>query len=362
VLCGLIGLIAPPASALPDAPPLIGVGFGATATGGKGGPTVHVTTLADAGPGSLREAVAESGRMVVFDVAGTIALRSELHIASDITLDGATAPDGGITFSGQAVSLSGSHNVVARYLRLRQGPKSGKHKSSLEISKGTDMLFDHLSVEWGRWDCIDMNGCKNITIQNCLIGEGIGPQRFGCLCGSDNITFFQNLFIDNQSRNPKAKGKVQFLNNVVYNWGVTGFVGGHSAADHYADIVGNYFIKGPSSSDRFAGEFALTDHVYQTSNLFDGNRNGVLDGRPVVPGDLSLLTPTAAPFASLPDGLVTAEQAYARVVAEAGDCRPRDAVDARLIGYLTSLGRDGHIVGSGEGPDGPIVDAKAGGK
>src|SRR5438046_992353 len=67
-------------------------GFGALATGGRGGQTVHVTTLDDAGAGSLRDAVSQPNRVVIFDVGGLIALKSPLQVASNITLAGQSAP------------------------------------------------------------------------------------------------------------------------------------------------------------------------------------------------------------------------------------------------------------------------------
>ena len=81
-------------------------------------------------------------------------------------------------------------------------------------------MLDHLSIEWGRWDNIQAEGNSYSSLQNSIIGEGIVPQRFGCLCESDYTTFSHNLWIDNKSRNPKGKGHVQYINNVVYNWGV----------------------------------------------------------------------------------------------------------------------------------------------
>ncbi len=105
-------------------------------------------------------------------------------------------------------------------------------------------------------------------MQYCLIGEPIDPQRFGALFeGPVNVTIHHCLWIDNQSRNPKAKAGIEFINNVIYNWGSNGLVGGHSAADHFQDIVNNYFIAGPNSSNNFIGGFSATDHVYHKGQL-----------------------------------------------------------------------------------------------
>ena len=73
-------------------------GFGAVTTGGEGGEIYHVTNLSDSGPGSLRDAVSQGNRIVVFDTAGTIIVDSEIRIkVKNLTIDGLTAPEPGIT-------------------------------------------------------------------------------------------------------------------------------------------------------------------------------------------------------------------------------------------------------------------------
>src|SRR5215469_12922599 len=262
-------------------------GFGQFATGGRGGDTVHVTTLDDSGPGSFRDAVSKPKRTVVFDVSGTIQLKANVAVSSDITLNGDTAPGEGITIYGRSTSFSTQNNVIVRYLRFREGINGDKGKCAVNLSSGSNMIFDHCSIEWGRWDCLGLTrGSHDITFQNCIIGEGVDPQRFGSLSDSvTNITYTHNLWINNQSRNPKAKGRIQYINNVVYNWGVCGLVGGHSEADHFLDAIGNYFIAGPNSGAHAVGEFTGTDHVFQRDNFVDVNKSGKLDGHPLSAAD-----------------------------------------------------------------------------
>ncbi|TAL02621.1 MAG: hypothetical protein EPO07_07110 [Verrucomicrobia bacterium] len=326
-------------------------GFGALASGGRDGEIYRVTNIDDSGPGSFRDAVSKPHRFVVFDVGGIIRLKANVSVASHITLAGQSAPGDGICFYGHSVSFSGSSNVIVRHLRFREGIGGDRGKCSVNLSGGSDMIFDHCSIEWGRWDCLGLTqGSHDITFQHCIIGEGIDPQRFGSLTDSvTNITYSHNLWINNQSRNPKAKGTIQYLNNVVYNWGVTGLVGGHSAADHQLDCIGNYFIKGPSSNDRFAGQFKATDHVFQKDNYADLDRDGKLNGRLLVEKDFgdgeSAPTIAAKPFLTppIPVKVDTASAAYENVVKSAGASLHRDSVDARLISELTSLGKLGKI-------------------
>jgi hypothetical protein len=322
-------------------------GFGRHARGGDS--IYHVTTLADSGKGSLRDAVSLPGRIVVFDVAGTIHIKDKLVVASRTTIKGDSAPAGGITVYGNGVSFSGSHDVIVRYMRFRGSIDMPRGTCTVIIDNAHEVILDHVSIEWGRWDDLHIKNSRDITLQNCIIGEGIDPQRFGALMeGPVNVTVYRCLWIDNQSRNPKAKAGLAFVNNVIYNWGSNGFVGGHSAADHYQDIIGNYFIAGPSSSDNFMGEFTATDHVYQRGNYLDMDRDGKLNGRLIGNQSFSRIRATILEGPHHPKGIPAkvekASTAYRRILKDAGASRYRDSVDRSLIRQLRSLGKEGSII------------------
>jgi len=323
-------------------------GFGATASGGRGRPVLTVTNLNDDGPGSFRDAASHSGVTVVFGVGGVVHLKDNMELGSDLTIAGQSAPAPGITIAGAKVSMSHAHNIIIRFVRFRGGIAESPKVSSLNLSDAVHVMLDHLSIEWGRWDNIQTNGNTYSTIQNSIIGQGIVPQRFGCLCESDFLTLTRNLWIDNKSRNPKGKGHIQYVNNVVYNWGVDGYVGGHGGDDHFADLIGNYFIAGPDSSESFIGEFAKTDHTYQEGNYLDGNRNGKLDGQPVsadafehVNADL-----VGAPFGKpeVPVRTLPAADLVSVVARNAGDALCRDSVDQDLVAQLLSFGKLGKLI------------------
>ncbi len=362
-----------PAAGLPAFPGA--VGFGALATGGRGGSVCHVTTLANAGPGSFRDAVSQPNRIVVFDVGGIIPLTADVDVSSNITIAGQSAPGEGICLYGRTVSLAGQSNIIIRYVRFRQGIAGDRGKKVLGMDKSSNIIIDHCSVEWGRWDDLGITvGSSKITVQYCIMAEGIHPQSFGALIDTvTEVTLSHNLWMSNESRNPKAKGTIQYINNVVYNWGGTGLCGGHSAADHSLDVINNYFIKGPSSNDTFAGQFLATDHVYQSGNLVDLDCDGKLNGVPVTEAgfrgggsEYALPTFVSAPamHPPIPVTVDSAPAAYVRIVAEAGCSLRRDPVDLRLISELTSLGQKGktlpHTDDKGEALAGGIGEVRGG--
>lgn len=322
-------------------------GFGAYATGGRGGTVVHVTNLNASGPGSLADAVSQPNRTVVFDVGGVIDITGQnLTIASNLTIAGQTAPGEGITIYGGRVIMSNSSNVIMRYIRMRGSISMPEDKCTLTMDYCDNVILDHCSISWGRWDNVHIKDANNITYQNCIISEGIEPQRFGAITdGTRNWTISHCLWTNNKSRNPKMKCYLQYYNNVVYNYGI-GIVGGHSAADNYQDVMNNYFITGPSSgsSNKYFDQWTETDHLYSTGNYTDDNRDGKLNGRLIT--DYNGATPMQQPNLKYqaPMNLEPAEDAFHAVMEHAGASRVRDSHDLRIIEQLASLGTKGAFI------------------
>jgi pectate lyase len=319
-------------------------GFGRFATGGRGGAVYHVTNLNDKGEGSFRDAVSKPNRIIVFDVSGVIKITDKIAASPKLTIAGQTAPGQGVVVYGNGVSFADSS--IIRYIRFRGSINMPKGACTVVADNCKDVIFDHVSVEWGRWDNFHIKGTTNITLQYCLIGEPIDPQRFGALFEDPhNVTVHHCLWIDNQSRNPKAKAGIEYINNVVYNYGVNGLVGGHSAAQHYQDVINNYFIAGPNSGHAFIGLFTATDNVYHNGNYFDANKDGKLNGRLVTDSDFLKAKATLLPKRTFNTNVTTddAATAYQKVLAGVGASLHRDAVDTRIIGYLKSLGKEGTI-------------------
>jgi hypothetical protein len=322
----------------------------------------HVTNLNDSGTGSFRDAVSEGGRIVVFDVSGIINLESTLIFSGNSVIAGQTAPGGGVMLYGDRVSFSSADNLIIRYLRIRMGVGGTSGKDAAGVANGKNMIFDHLSVTWGRDETFSINwdskGTEpgNITIQNTIIGQGLQTHSCGGLVQTDGgVTLFRNLYIDNKTRNPKVKGLNQFVNNVVYNWGGGGgYIMGGSAGDSWATIEDNYFIKGPSTGSTAAFVRSTeTFQVYEKNNMLDYDLDGNLDGTAADASIFSGATVVSSysGFSNSPQthpaitAQTSAAEAYAHVVKDVGASYPvRDEVDTYLINQLTSLGTKGALI------------------
>ena len=249
-------------------------GFGRYTSGGRdedGGFSVyHVTSLEDSGPGTFRFGAATAGKkIIVFDVSGTIHLQSALKIQGNKTILGQTAPGDGICLADYPVSIGGS-NVIIRYMRFRMGDIKGVEDDALssshhDDSKLSNIIVDHCSVSWSTDECASFYGNINFTMQYCIISEslrvsvhGKGTHGYGGIWGGQNASFHHNLIIHHDSRNPRfdhdyvstLKGPIDYVNNVLYNWGGNSTYGGESAQNstsRYINMINNYYKPGPAT-------------------------------------------------------------------------------------------------------------------
>ncbi|KAH6887001.1 pectin lyase fold/virulence factor [Thelonectria olida] len=334
-------------------------GLGRNAVGGRYGKVYKVTNLNDSGAGSLRDAVSQSNRIVVFEVGGVINISSRIVVKSKIYIAGQTAPGGGITIYGDGWSWSDADDSIARYIRVRMGRGGTSGKDAITIASGSRLIFDHVSVSWGRDETFSISGdAANTTIQNSIIAQGLETHSCGGLMQTDGgISLFRNLYIDNKTRNPKVKGVNDFQNNVVYNWGGGGgYIAGDSSGQSYANIINNYFISGPSTSVSAFTRGNENFHGYVKDNYYDSNRNGALDGAALCEKSTcySDIDFQSSPYNYPgPATLYSATQAVEVVLKGVGASKSRDSVDTQLVAQVRSFGTKGALISNEDSMGGP---------
>ncbi|KAI0152129.1 polysaccharide lyase family 1 protein [Hypoxylon sp. NC0597] len=326
-------------------------GFGRNAVGGRTGSVYHVTNLNDSGAGSFRDAVSKANRIVVFDVGGIINITTRIPVSKNIYIAGQTAPGNGITVYGNGISFSNANDAIVRYIRFRMGKGGDSGKDAITIAEGSTMIFDHVSVSWGRDETFSINGAvHNVTVQNTIIGQGLETHSCGGLMQSDyGISLFRNLYIDNKTRNPKVKGMNDFQNNVIYNWGGGGaYIAGDSEGPSYANIINNYFISGPSTSVTAFTRGNANFHGYVSENYYDSNKDGTLNGSPLCVqtscySDMDIQQ-TRFDYPG-PERLMAAPDAVTYVLNNVGANFPaRDDVDKGLVAEVQSWGKKGELI------------------
>jgi hypothetical protein len=351
-------------------------GGGMYSFGGRGGKVMVVSSLADSGPGTFREACEAAGpRIVVFNVAGIIKLDDRIRIrAPYITIAGNTAPGDGICIAGNTVELE-SHDMVIRHMRFRRGATDvGDRNDAIGGNPVGNVMIDHVSASWGLDENMSMyrhmysppGGGKdlklptvNITIQNSIFSEGLNTyaHAFGSTIGGLNSTFHHNLWACNTGRNPSVGmgGDFTFVNNVLFNWRHRTVDGGDNTSRY--NIINNYLKPGPATPkgeiayrllkpETARGKNAPLEYgkAYVNGNITEGNdavTNDNWAGGVQTDGEhdekMLLAARVNEPFkhASLP--VQPAREAYDTVLANAGATLPkRDAVDVRVIEMVRS--------------------------
>lgn len=350
------------------------MGGGAYSFGGRGGIVLTVTSLADRGKGTLREACEEyvDPRIIVFNVAGIINIKSPIIIkAPYVTIAGQTAPGDGVCLAGESFWVN-THDVVVRHMRFRRGATEVERRDDTFGGNPVgNIMIDHCSCMWGLDENISFyrhmfdprDGSKelklptvNVTIQNTISAQALDTYNhaFGSTLGGENCSFMRNLWANNAGRNPSIgwNGVFNFANNVIYNWVHRSVDGGDYTALY--NIINNYYKPGPLTpktgplshrivkpeSGRSKLGYLVFGRVYCNGNIVEGNETVTKDNWDggVQVEDLpnaaqytdSMRWNTPFPMPEFP--IMSANKAYDFVMDNVGATFPkRDIIDQHII-------------------------------
>jgi pectate lyase len=268
-------------------------GAGADTAGGRGGTVYIVTTLADSGSGSFREAVTAQGpRIVVFAVSGHIHLLSDMDVLNPyLTVAGQTSP-GGVSVSGGVFNIE-THDVIITHIRFRiasdvcdtlasNGDGCDTHGDSLRVMSENghpayNVIIDHCSMSWGCDETLDVGDwygdTSDVTVSNCLIAQGLddpapeSQHALGFMAYAKykqsknlNISVHHNYMAHFRYRFPEVGEHVNadIRNNVIYNWEKAINTNFHvnKDSDTTVNLVHNYYKPGLLMSGHVCGDTA----------------------------------------------------------------------------------------------------------
>lgn len=356
-------------------------GFGVNTPAGRGGHIFHVTSLADKGPGTLREAVNHwLPRRIVFEVSGVIVLDSRLFIRNPfISIYGQTAPPPGITLKGHPVFVQ-THDVLIQHLRIRIGddqPVVNMQAQNMDAISvlappsvrdsypdtiGTyNVVIDHCSTSWTIDEAISCFNVSDVTFSNCIFAEALDASKFvpephsmGPFTGkAKNLAFGNNLTAHIASRNFKFGGGTEVVcwNNVIYNsrWIGIEVENMDRRTPPVASILANIVRRGPDSRNGTRYPVWVNRVTEKARVYIDGHRCDYYDGDPwsCVKQDSSaaLARVDEPPIMFDPITVRPQKQVLDWVLQNAGAWPAmRDTVDKRIIREVQS--RTGKIINS----------------
>ena len=373
-------------------------GFGAYATGGRGGDVYVVTSLNNSGSGTLREALdtaPASGRTIVFAVSGYIPVNSDTNfqVPENVTIAGQTAPGDGVGLKGGRMLIKGN-NTIMRHFRIRHG-KYGTGGDCLNIDYGIDeTMIDHVSLMFSTDENFSFFGTApdNFTMQYSTSTWGMERHNAGGLWDLDHGTCHHSLWAHHRTRNPKARPvMLEWINNVTFHWRNEGFIMGDSESnvDWRANVMGCYYISiedydtnldsTPLSKARIASDGEPNFSIHLANNLIDADGDGTLNGtdqgygiisgaeyNPLegAPSGTERYFKSTTPFAGAPAAVTVDDPltAYKKVISASGPLRLdvdadslRDELDSLLFDSVTNqysilVAKDSPVTGDPEEP------------
>lgn len=355
-------------------------GFGANATGGRGGDVVYVTNLNPEGPGSLNYALGYHGntemrkpRYILFKVSGIVTPGAYLwdhktHIEyGDFTLAGHTAKGGIITagiMTWDQQKTYSQNNFIIRHLRSRPGNIKNGLDDAARFEGAQNFIIDHCSFEWASDEAMQIAKNKNITIQNTIFGETLGEHydRGGILIKystperpNTDISFHHNMFNRIGGRLPQGtphideegRGmRIEISNNLIWDPGSTKgiiksiyFTNWLNEANKYMDwwfnlnLVNNYSFSLPVEkvTKEWANCADVTLNHDNTTLYMKGNGINIYPEEENKVKILNLKGKLMTERNNFPKITYTETKNIPEYIIKKAGAFPRDAMDRRLI-------------------------------
>jgi alpha-tubulin suppressor-like RCC1 family protein/subtilisin-like proprotein convertase family protein len=235
---------------------------------------------------------------------------------------------------------------------------------SLQFLNASNVIADHISAAWSANNLVSVLNSSNVTVQWSIMADSLydtnNPHGFGSLLreGGGTLSFHHNLYADNYSGSPRLGDNLtlDFVNNVIYNWGIrSGLTGGTNdlfdsstnGCTNQLNYVCNYLIAGPDTAIFATNNYDITNiaffggatnalaanWIFQTNNFMDSDTNGVLNGSDNSWGMFTnKYTRFSRAFPTPPVPVDEAFIAYERVLDFAGvNLNQRDPVDSDIV-------------------------------
>jgi hypothetical protein len=172
----------------------------------------------------------------------------------NVTIDGSTAPNGGIAIKGAIIGINTSQ-VIIRHIRVRRGDVLFE-RDCISINANPNSISDiaiaNVSMSWASDEIIAITTlpgttATNITVQHCIMAEGLESDGYfskpTLFTGNiSELSFYKNFTAHNKERHVRADEltSMEIVNNVFYNAvGLGGITDGATF-----DMVNNHYKEG----------------------------------------------------------------------------------------------------------------------
>ena len=224
-------------------------GYGRNAQGGLNGEFVVVTSNADRGPGTLRDALEgnQKPRWVRFASDMTITLKSQIQVPSNVTIDGRGH---NIALYEYGFGVYNASNVIITHVTI-----DGRFKTfsqAVDVANfSRNVWLNHLDLSQFNARLVNIkNGSTDVTMSwikfhnhnKVMLLNNVTTKNQFASWDRDSlarVTLHHSWFVDTIQRNPRAQlGVFHIYNNLIENWD---FYGMSFSLEARATVEGNMF-------------------------------------------------------------------------------------------------------------------------